>query len=259
MPDDTGRARGEALAAVAAAVARGGMVAFTGAGMSTESGIPDFRSPGGLWTRYDAYEYASLAGFRRDPTKVWRMFAELEQELGAAAPNPGHFALAAMERAGLLDGVITQNIDGLHQAAGSRHVVEFHGGTDRLRCLACGEVVPARDVARRPPPCPRCGAIMKPDFILFGEPIEARALEETQALMEDVQTLLVCGTSAEVQPASQIPYMARAAGAVVVEVNLQPALPASVVTHRLLGKTGELLPALVQAAKVIAEGSRAPL
>jgi len=239
----------ETLAEVAALVARGKVVAFTGAGMSTESGIPDFRSPGGLWTRYDAHEYASLAGFRRDPEKVWTMLAELEQELGGSAPNPGHFALAGLERDGLLDGVITQNIDGLHQAGGSQRVVEFHGGTDRLKCLDCGLVVGGREVARRPPPCPRCGAIMKPDIILFGEPIEARALEETQALLEDVRTLLVCGTSAEVQPASQIPYMARAAGAAVVEVNLRPALPHTAVTHRLLGKTGELLPALLEAVR----------
>jgi len=131
-------------------------LAFTGAGVSVESGLPDFRSPGGLWDRYDVTEYATLTAFQRHPEKVWTFVRELLDSYGGVQPNAGHRALAALEATGALHAVVTQNIDGLHQAAGSRRVVEFHGSVRRLVCLGCGRMCPADDPSVRALPVPRC-------------------------------------------------------------------------------------------------------
>src|SRR5436190_463603 len=141
-------------------------VVLTGAGISTESGIPDFRSPTGIWTHYDPMEYATIDAFRRDPAKVWEFYALRLEALATAEPNTGHLALAELERRGLVRAVITQNIDGLHQRAGSREVIEVHGSIRTATCLACGEETP---LDRAMPRCPRCGEIMKPGVVMFGE------------------------------------------------------------------------------------------
>lgn len=196
---------------------------LTGAGISVESGVPDFRSQGGLWTRYDPQEYGTIYAFRREPAKVWCMLAEMEGVLDAADPNPAHYALARLEEVGIVQGIITQNIDGLHQRAGSRNVVEFHGSHETLSCLECGKSF-TRDQARAlgvPPPC-SCGALLKPDVIFFGEEIPRRALVESNRLAESCGVMLVIGTSAEVAPANQMPWVAKRNGAAVVEVNLSP-------------------------------------
>lgn len=223
-------------------------VALTGAGASVESGIPDFRSEGGLWTRFDPFEYATIRAFEADPRKVWRMLAEMEAVLDAARPNPGHAALAKLEEAGVLAGVITQNIDGLHQAAGSRTVVEFHGSHRTLTCLACGKTYTREEARKRPmpPPCD-CGALLKPDVVLFGEPIPARALDESRKLASRCRAMLVVGTSAEVAPASHVPMIAKRHGAQVVEVNVAPSLLTQSVTDIFIrGKAGEVLPKLAE-------------
>ncbi len=225
------------------------VVVLTGAGISVESGIPDFRSKGGLWERFDPQEYATIHAFRRDPAKVWRMLAEMEAVLDAAAPNPAHRALARLEEAGVVEGVITQNIDGLHQAAGSRRVVEFHGSHRTLTCLSCGARF-TREEARAlgtPPPC-RCGQILKPDVIFFGEMIPEEALRESYRLANGCRVMLVVGTSAEVAPANQMPWIAKRAGAAVVEVNLVPSELTRTCTDVFLqGKAGVVLPALAEA------------
>lgn len=232
-------------------LARHGRTAvLTGAGVSVESGIPDFRSPEGLWTRFDPFEYATLEAFRATPRKVWRMLAEMEEVLGAARPNAGHLALARLEAEGIVEGIVTQNIDGLHQAAGSRAVVEFHGSHRTLSCLACGERHTREEVSRRgvPPPCD-CGALLKPDVIFFGEEIPAEALRASTRLATRCRVLLVVGTSAEVAPASQIPWLAKQAGATIVEVNLAPSSITAAVTDLFLeGAAGEVLPRLTEAA-----------
>lgn len=199
-------------------------LAFTGAGVSVESGLPDFRSPGGLWDRYDVAEYATLTAFQRHPEKVWTFVRELLDGYGGVQPNAGHRALAELETAGVLHAVITQNIDGLHQAAGSRRVVEFHGSLRRLVCLGCGRMCPTDDLSVRALPVPRCacGRIFKPDFVFFGEAIPEAALTDAFALARTCGVLLVAGTSAEVAPASLIPYEAKAAGATIVELNVRP-------------------------------------
>src|SRR5256714_9078080 len=149
-------------------------VVLTGAGISTESGIPDFRSPTGIWAQYDPMEYATIDAFRRDPVKVWEFYGLRLDTLAKAEPNAGHLALAELERRGLVRAVVTQNIDGLHQRAGSREVIEVHGSIRTARCLACGEQTP---LDRAMPRCPRCGEIMKPGVVMFGELLPAEAME----------------------------------------------------------------------------------
>jgi NAD-dependent deacetylase len=202
---------------------RRGAVALTGAGISVDSGIPDFRSPGGLWERFDPMEYATIDAFLDDPLRVWRMIAELHDLVVAARPNAGHLGLARLEHAGVLDGVVTQNIDNLHQLGGSQHVVEFHGNSSRLRCLACGTLRPSAQWApgTGAPRC-GCGHVLKPDIVLFGEPIPDAALDAAARLTEGCCAMLVVGTSATVAPASYLPLAAKRRGALLVEINLEP-------------------------------------
>lgn len=231
---------------------RGRVVALTGAGISVESGIPDFRSSEGLWTRYAPNEYATIEAFQKNPQKVWKMLAEMDALLDSARPNAGHEALARLAHAGALEGVITQNIDGLHQAAGSPHVIEFHGSHRTLRCLECGSRFTREEIRPRsvPPPCD-CGAILKPDVVFFGEAIPTRALAESYRLARTCRVMLVVGTSAEVAPASQMPWMARQAGAQVVEVNLCPSGITDEVTDLFLeGSAGAVLQELADAVLV---------
>lgn len=237
------------LEAAVDVVARGGVVVLTGAGISVESGIPDFRSPQGLWTRFDPFEYATIEAFLSTPGKVWRMLAEMVEVLEAARPNPAHEALARLEEAGVVRGVVTQNIDGLHQAAGSRRVVEFHGSHRTLSCLACGSRCTHEEARPRglPPPCD-CGALLKPDVVFFGEEIPPEALRESTRLVGGCRALLVVGTSAEVAPASQIPWLAKRAGATVVEVNLEPSAITRAVTDLFLqGSAADMLRRLADA------------
>lgn len=203
---------------------RGGMVALTGAGASTESGIPDFRGADGLWARYDPLEYGTLAAFQRDPVRVWTMLAELLAVV-EARPNPGHLAMARLEEEGWLAGIITQNIDGLHQKAGSRNVVEFHGSLATFSCPACRRGYPLPPVRRRqgPPRC-ACGAVLKPDIVFFDEVIGQAVLQRTEALLTQAGVLLVAGTSCQVAPAGLIPRQFKLGGGAVIEVNREPVL-----------------------------------
>ncbi len=197
-------------------------VALTGAGISVESGIPDFRSPGGLWSVFDPEEYATLRCFLRDPAKSWRFFRALGTTLWGKHPNAAHAALARLELAGRLAGVITQNIDRLHQAAGSREVLEIHGDASRLRCLSCDRTQPfgREHLEEGPVPvCGLCGSPLKPDVVLFEEPVRAR--EAIAALLDGCDLLLVVGTSAEVWPASSIPERALDGGVEVAEFNVR--------------------------------------
>jgi NAD-dependent deacetylase len=226
-------------------------VALTGAGISVDSGIPAFRGAQGLWERYDPMDYASIEAFRRNPAKVWGMLRELETLVLAARPNPVHHALAELESLGLLDLVVTQNIDGLHQEAGSQAVVEFHGSGRRLVCLACGRDLRRSEVLldELPPRC-SCGGLIKPDVVFFGEPIPQRALLAGMASAQACTAMLVVGTSAVVAPASSLPVLAQSAGAKVIEVNLEPTpLTGQVADISLLAGGAEVLPRLVEMVK----------
>jgi NAD-dependent deacetylase len=204
--------------------ASGGCVVLTGAGVSTESGIPDFRSPTGIWARYDPMEYATIAAFRRDPVKVWDFYARRLHVLREARPNAAHLALARLERAGWVTAVVTQNIDRLHEQAGSRNLVEVHGSVRTSSCLRCGERVGLDEVVRLlerapAPACSRCGDILKPDVVMFGEPMPEAEIEGAFALARTAPLLLVVGSSLEVLPVASLPQETLDAGGRVAILN----------------------------------------
>jgi NAD-dependent deacetylase len=182
-------------------------VVLTGAGISTESGIPDFRSAEGVWARYDPVEVAHIDALRRDPARVWEFYALRLDALARAEPNDGHRALAELEERGWIRAVVTQNVDGLHQRAGSREVVEVHGSLREAECIHCGVRVPMEDaVASLPlPPCPACGEVLKPGVVMFGELLPAAAIERAQELAAEAGVLLVVGSSLEVHPVAALP------------------------------------------------------
>jgi NAD-dependent deacetylase len=225
------------------------IVALTGAGISVESGIPDFRSPGGLWERFDPMEYAHIRAFRTNPAKVWTLLKEMDATITAARPNPAHLALAELEARGLLIGVITQNVDNLHQAAGSKKVVEYHGNAHRFICDTCKGRHPREtlDFSQAPLHC-LCGGLIRPDVVFFGEPIPPAAQEEADSLARDCDLLLVIGTSGEVAPASYLPYTAKEWGATIVENNLTPTrLTRTLTDYFLPGPAGKLWPEVLKA------------
>jgi NAD-dependent deacetylase len=189
-------------------------VVLTGAGISTESGIPDFRSPGGLWAEVDPFEVASIQAFRRDPERVWGFYRDRIRLLLDAAPNPGHLALAELERRGLVQAIVTQNIDTLHTRAGSRDVVEVHGSIRSAVCLRCLwseglEGVLAQLEEREAPLCAQCGEILKPGVTLFGELLPGDAIERATALARGAELMLVVGSSLEVWPVAGLPLESR--------------------------------------------------
>ncbi len=198
-------------------------VAFTGAGISVESGIPTFRGENGLWSRYDP-QVLDIGFFTAHPEESWRTIKEIFYDyMGAnARPNRAHYFIAELEKKGIVKGVVTQNIDNLHQEAGSRNVIEFHGAAQRLVCMGCGQAYDFLDIdlAKLPPLCPSCGGVLKPDFVFFGEPIPSEAYEHSIALMEEADLCLLVGTTGEIMPASQIPYLATKA--TVIEINIEP-------------------------------------
>jgi len=204
-------------------------VAFTGAGHSTPSGIPDFRSPGsGLWSQVDPMEVASIQAFYRDPEAWYAWYHERGTMFLDAQPNPAHEALAELEEMGRLQAVITQNIDNLHQKAGSKKVIELHGNTREAICLRCGDIIPARLLwerylqERQAPRCEKCSGMMKPNVILFGELLPEEALSAAREETDECDLMLVAGSSLEVTPAAHLPLMARRGGAKLVIVNFQP-------------------------------------
>lgn len=227
----------------------GQIIALTGAGVSTESGIPDFRSKGGLWSRFDPMEYGTIGAFRRDPVKVWRMLSELLFVVDAQ-PNYGHEAMAKMERAGLLHGVVTQNIDGLHQKAGSSTVVEFHGSMATFLCMSCGASFSLDEVLimELPPRC-GCGEVLKPDIVFFDEAIPFEALSKTENMISTADVLIVAGTSCQVAPASSIPLQVKQKGGAIIEINSDPALE-TMADISLVGKFAKTMSMLVAALDI---------
>jgi len=197
-------------------------MAFTGAGISVESGIPPFRGPGGAWSKYNP-DKVEKGYFKRNPEEVWPLLKEIFFDmLGKAKPNPAHVALADLESAGKLAGIVTQNIDSLHQAAGSEVVHEYHGNTRRMQCMSCRTFfdTPSISLERLPPPCPACGGLLKPDFIFFGEGIPTDVHMASTELAKQSDVCLVIGTGGQVQPAGRIPYIVKNRGGVVIEINL---------------------------------------
>jgi NAD-dependent deacetylase len=222
-------------------------VVLTGAGVSTESGIPDFRSPTGIWAQYDPMEYATIHVFRRDPEKVWDFYSRRLDVLTGAAPNAAHLALAELERRGVVAAVITQNIDRLHELAGSEDVVEVHGSIRTSSCLECGHREElARVVELLPvPACERCGAVLKPDVVMFGELLPERELERAAELARRAGLLLVVGSSLEVYPVAALPEEALAAGARLAILNKGPTPYDDRAELKIDAAAGETLAAVV--------------
>lgn len=233
------------------AALRGGrqVAVFSGAGISAESGVPTFRdAQKGLWARFDPMELASPEGFERNPKRVWGWYAMRRQQLQQVQPNPGHYALARWERLRPGLKVVTQNVDGLHQRAGNSDVIELHGNISRVRCSL--ENVIVEQWEERPDEVPRCGqcaAYLRPDVVWFGELLPPEAYARAQEVMATADLVLVVGTSALVQPAAQLPYIALRAGAVVVEVNPEETPFSADATFSVRGPAGVVLPAMVEA------------
>ena len=235
-------------------ISAGHVVALTGAGISAESGIPTFRGEGSDPRRGNPAVSASIANFRRDPAAYWAVSRERGRTALQAKPNAAHVALAELERAGLVDAVITQNTDRLHLDAGSRRLIELHGNGRQVECLDCGARESRADVQARletemPPRCRMCGgAYLKPTVVLFGEPLPADALRGAVALAQACRTMLVVGSSLVVQPAAQLPLIAHDHGADVVIVNREPTPLDRIATSVIRRRAAEFLPDLVHLA-----------
>ena len=227
----------------------GPIVALTGAGVSAESGLPTFRGPGGLWEGHDPVELATPEAFARDPLLVWRFYAWRRASAAAAAPNAGHRALAALSGARPETRIVTQNVDGLHERAGSPSVLRLHGSLWRLRCVGEGDEREdlRDDLAPLPPRC-RCGALLRPAVVWFGEALDPGVLAAAHAAVRQAAVLLVAGTSSLVWPAAALPGVAREAGAFVVEVNPEPTALSDDADEVLRFPAGRALPALAAAA-----------
>ncbi|MFP3999072.1 MAG: SIR2 family NAD-dependent protein deacylase [Desulfobacterales bacterium] len=240
-------------------------VALTGAGISTESGVPDFRGPDGIWTKNPEMErkaYQTYHTFLKDPTVYWQETLEnpFRQKLLAVEPNRGHYALAEMEQLGVLKAVLSQNVDNLHQKAGSQKVLEYHGSVGKLRCLSCGsrysrddyDIEQMKEENRLPPNCQECGYPLKSDVVYFQEPIPGDVMREADLEARKCDVMLICGTSALVYPFASLPVTARRRpGVTIIEVNAEPtALTQNNISDYLIqGKTGEILPRLVEKIK----------
>jgi NAD-dependent deacetylase len=232
-------------------------IALTGAGISVESGIPDFRSKGGLWDRFDPEEYASIYSFKSNPAKVWNMLKEMEEIVDRASPNKAHIGLSELEAMGLLQSVITQNVDNLHQAAGSRDVIEYHGNSRTLSCLWCNKTYGYKEKKGEYPPKCECGKILKPDVIFFGETIPYSAMERSSELSSSCQALMIIGTSAVVSPFNILPRQAKQVGAKIIEINLERTVLTDYITDIFLqGKASERVGELVSAVKEIRDEKR---
>jgi len=241
-------------------------IALTGAGISTESGIPDFRGPQGIWTKNPEAERKAYEGYQRfmeDPKSYWESALTGPNLLGNLAdrmPNPGHYALVELEKLGIIKCVLTQNVDGLHEKAGIKRVLEYHGSVMKLRCVSCNarfgrdafDLLALLRENRLPPRCPECNGVVKSDTVSFGEPIPADVAQQSFEEAQRCDLMLICGTSAVVFPFASLPRVARQRRAVtIIEVNAEPT-PLTyerISDYLIAGKTGEILPGIVEAVK----------
>lgn len=223
-------------------------VAFTGAGISVESGIPPFRGEGGLWNKYDP-NILDLQTYHSNPEKSWPVIKELFFDFfGEARANEAHHGLAKLESNGLLKSIITQNIDSLHQEAGSKTIFEYHGNCRQLVCFSCGSVeqVDGKVLTDTPPKCEKCGGLLKPDFIFFGEGIPEEAYEKSLEAARNCEVMLVIGTTGEIVPASTLPYMAKEMGAKIIEINTNESAYTNTITDVFLqGKATEVMSKII--------------
>ncbi|MEZ0320161.1 MAG: NAD-dependent protein deacetylase [Pyrobaculum sp.] len=227
-------------------------VALTGAGVSTASGIPDFRGPHGVWRRVDPEKF-EIHYFYENPDEVWDLFVQYLLPAFDVKPNPAHYALAELEKMGKLCSVITQNVDRLHQAAGSKNVVELHGALQYAVCTKCGRRYPLAEVLKKrtrgAPRCEKCGGVLKPDVVFFGEPLPQDALREAFTLAEIADVFLAVGTSLAVYPANQLPLAAKKRGAKLVIINADETFYDFYADYVTRGRVEEVLPKIVDGVK----------
>jgi NAD-dependent deacetylase len=221
---------------------------LTGAGVSQESGLHTFRDGmDGLWEQYRPEDLATPEAFERNPELVWEFYSMRRLKAGEVNPNPGHLALAEMERRMPCFSLITQNVDGLHQRAGSRYVIELHGNITRARCTAgCGAFTRWEETPTGVPNCPNCGAKLRPDVIWFGEMIPTDELSKAMQVAQTCTVFFSIGTSGVVQPAATLPLVAKEAGALLVEINTEETQLTPFVDYYFQGKSGKILPELVK-------------
>jgi len=233
----------------------GRVVAFTGAGISVESGIPPFRGENGLWSRYDP-RYLEIDYFHSNPLESWKIIKEIFYDFfGRARPNTAHYVLAAMEKEQLLQTVITQNIDNLHQEAGSKNVYEFHGNSRRLVCTRCAAALTAEEanLQQLPPLCRHCGGLLKPDFVFFGEAIPQKPLQQAYYEAKHADVFIIVGSTGEIMPASMVPAMAKENGCQIIEVNIEETnYTRSISDIFLQGKATEIFRLLAENLKLSA-------
>ncbi|MCV6638728.1 NAD-dependent deacylase [Candidatus Albibeggiatoa sp. nov. NOAA] len=224
------------------------IVVFTGAGISAESGVPTFRdAQTGLWAKYDPLELATPEAFQRDPKLVWEWYAWRREKINHVKPNAGHLALVELAQQVPQFTLITQNVDGLHQQAGSQNVIELHGNIHRIKCANKQNVVENwQQLDGSPPECPLCGDHLRPDIVWFGEALPVDAISNAFAAAEQCDVLFSIGTSSLVQPAASIPLEALQHGATVVEINPNPTPLTEQVTFSILGQAGQILPTLIR-------------
>lgn len=227
------------------------VVVLTGAGISTPSGIPDFRSDGGLWERFDPTDFF-YENFKADPAGFWELRTELQEEVyeGDIEPNPAHTALADLEADGVVDVVATQNIDGLHTDAGSETVLELHGNANWVACERCGERSPMQPILDRvdagelPPRCESCEGVLKPDVVLFGESLPEAAIREAREKAQAADVFLTIGTSLTVEPAASLPRLAHESGATLGIINLESTPVSSLAEQEIQADVTEAVPQL---------------
>lgn len=216
------------------------IVFFTGAGMSAESGIPTYRGSGGIWKEYDYQEYACQAAFDRDPEKVWDFHDKRRAAVARCEPNPGHRIVTRVQEEKPSTVIVTQNIDGMHQRAGAKDVVELHGSLWRVRCDPENVVRPDETMPMDPRRC-SCGGYWRPDIVWFEDQLDHRVVRRAREALEECDLLVSIGTSGVVYPAAQLPRIAAERGAMTVEINLEDTEVSSLYRHRLRGKASELL------------------
>jgi NAD-dependent deacetylase len=241
-------------AAVSALEAADHLVALTGAGVSTASGIPDFRSEGGIWDEFDPREFR-YSRFRADPAGFWDQRVDMHEAVYGddVEPNAAHEALAELEAVGELDALVTQNVDGLHDVAGSEAIVELHGNAARAVCESCGRRIEAAPVRQRvadgelPPCCTICDGFLKPDVVLFGEQLPRTALQRAREHARDADAFLAVGSSLSVEPAASLPRTAARAGATLIVVNLEETPVSSIADHEFRADVTDVLPRFVDA------------
>lgn len=240
-------------------------IALTGAGVSTESGIPDFRSEGGIWEKYNPEVHGTLKSFIKDPSKFWELAEEVAPTLFNAEPNPGHYAIAELEKMDILKGIVTQNIDGLHQKAGAVLVYEVHGNVNRFTCLGCRASYNKDQVMRKlkkekqyPPRCDICSAPLKPSVVLFGESLPTFEIYQSQALSEKADIMLIAGSSLCVIPVSDLPLYTLSSGGKLIIINDVPTPLDDKAEVVIQNKTGTILPLIVEQVKKLKEENEKP-